>query len=271
MTAPFNAAYARSYPGAAQPEQPEQILVRFRRHGKILFWPVMALLLASFLAGMFLGAFAQQWQNILLGCALCVLVIAGFAVPFVGWLGARSTITTKRVIARSGIFTRTRQEIFINRVRAVNSRRSLLQRLCGSGDIEIYIIGGSDPLLLADVPGVKDISEILQSLVEVSYLRDSAGAGFVAAGQPFFGQSAVLQPAGNFSVPQSVAPQSAYLPQRQQAQPSQPYGAQNLQPYPQVYGQRQAVGQPDAPTQQLGVANEPQSVPGSRFSVRRRL
>lgn len=173
-------------------DQPEQILMRFRRHGKALFWPVVALLLTGLLGGMYLGSFAALWQNLLLAAGLAVLVIAGFVIPLAGWFAAKSTITTTRVISRSGVVTRVRQEVAINRVRSISSRRSLLQRLTGSGNIALYIVGADEPLLLADVPDVKNIAEVLQQLVAESYRQDRAQTGYYSAmpQQPLLGYQA---------------------------------------------------------------------------------
>lgn len=170
-----------AYVGANDPYQqdaPEQILLRFRRHGRGLIAPVLILFVVCGLGGAYLGSFAAGWQNVLVAVGLCALLFLGFLVPYSAWYAARTIVTNKRVIVRQGVFTRTRKEVAINRVRQVSSRSSLLQRLTGCGTVEIYVAGIEPPLELVDVPGVKLVSEVLQQLVENSYLHDRAQTGF---------------------------------------------------------------------------------------------
>ena len=43
------------------------------------------------------------------------VVLLGCLLPFLAWLTRRATITTRRLILRSGIFVRVREEVLHNR------------------------------------------------------------------------------------------------------------------------------------------------------------
>lgn len=165
-------------PAQADATAPEQIIVRFRKHGRHLALPVVALLLAAGLGGFYIGKFDTLWQNLLVALGVVVLFGAGFVVPLVKWLAERTTITTKRVIMLSGLATRVRTELPIMRVRSVATRRSMLQRLHGSGDIKLAVTGEDTEVLLSDVPGVIDIAEALQALVQTSIQEAARATGF---------------------------------------------------------------------------------------------
>ena len=67
------------------------------------------------------------------------LLLLGCLLPFLAWLTRRTTITTRRVIMRSGIFVRVRTEVLHNRGTEVTVRRTWGQSIFGSGDVRIDI------------------------------------------------------------------------------------------------------------------------------------
>src|SRR5690606_21130373 len=95
--------------------------------------------------------------------------------PILSWLTHRVTITTRRVIIRRGFFVHRRSEVPLSRVREVRSKRGPVQRLFGSGDIEL-LVGVDAPVLLRDVPNVILVVDALQELIEQDF-RHSTSAG----------------------------------------------------------------------------------------------
>lgn len=147
--------------------QPEEVIVRVRRHGRRLTLPVIVLFVVAGLSGFFVGSFAETWENLLaLGIALAIVafVVVG---PLLSWLARRSVITTRRVIMHHGFFVRHRSEISLARVREVRSRQNPVQRMFGSGDIDLYV--GGETIKLSDVAGVKLVHAALQELFEQNY------------------------------------------------------------------------------------------------------
>ncbi|WP_449278265.1 PH domain-containing protein [Leucobacter sp. GX24907] len=159
------------------PVRPEVVVLRLRRHGRRLVLPVLALFAIAIASGIWLGSFAQSWQNVLaaVGAGLALLLLVAF--PLLFWSTERVSVTTRRVVLRRGVFVRYRSEVPLSRVREVRARRGIVQRMLGSGDIEIMV--GSDAILVPDVPGVEVVVDALQALIERNYtesLQYSAGA-----------------------------------------------------------------------------------------------
>ncbi len=142
-------------------------MLRFRRHGRQLVLPVLALLVIAAAAGFWVGAFAAAWQNLLAGFIAIALGVFLGLFPVLRWLTQRTTVTTRRVIQRRGVFVRHRSEVSFVRVREVRTRRGLLQRACGAGDIDLHV--GAERTILPDVPSVLVVADALQELVERNY------------------------------------------------------------------------------------------------------
>ncbi|PRI11306.1 PH domain-containing protein [Leucobacter massiliensis] len=155
--------------GPAPPgyDQAEMVVLRFRRHGHRLVPPVIALGVIAAAAGYWVGALPEAWMNVLAGVGAAVLALVLGVLPVLGWLARRTTVTTRRVILRRGLFAHHRTELGVGRVREVCTRRGPLQRLRGSGDIEL--LHGTESLRLDDVPGVAHIADALRELVERNY------------------------------------------------------------------------------------------------------
>lgn len=153
----------------------ETIVVRVRKHGRHLTLPVLMLLAIAGAAGYFIGWFPEAWMNLTaFGAAIVLMVLLGIA-PILGWLSHRAVITTRRVIVHRGFFVRHRSEISLARVREVKSRQNLVQRVFGSGDIDLLI--GADATSIVDVPDVKHLHASLQELSERNYDAQLRAAG----------------------------------------------------------------------------------------------
>ena len=167
-------------PASAAHLRPEVVVFRLRSHGRRLFFPVLALLLIAAASGFFLGSFPEGWQNALALAGAAVLLLLLVLFPLCAWLAQTDTVTTRRVIVRRGFFVRHRSEISLGRIREVRSRRSVLQRIFGSGTVEL-LIGGDAPLALVDVPGMERVVDALQELIERSYVSDRGATSATSA------------------------------------------------------------------------------------------
>jgi uncharacterized membrane protein YdbT with pleckstrin-like domain len=145
----------------------ERVVARLRPHGRVLFWPCIALIAIALAVGYFAGSFADSWQNIALlaGAALGVIVL--WLLPLVAWLGKRYVITTRRIILRTGFFVRIRQELLHSRGYDVSVRRVGLQAIFRSGNVMINT-GLDKPVVLKDVPGADLVQAALHDLMEKS-------------------------------------------------------------------------------------------------------
>lgn len=154
-------------PGAAHAVQPEVVVARLRSHGRALFWPCIVLVADAAALGYFGGTFAEAWLNWLVLAAAVLIAVLLFLVPLIAWLGRNYTITTRRIVLRSGVFVRTRQELLHSRGYDVTVRTAGLQGMFGSGDVLINT-GLERPVVLRDVPGAALVQATLHDLMELS-------------------------------------------------------------------------------------------------------
>ncbi|MCU1550041.1 MAG: hypothetical protein JWR36_601 [Glaciihabitans sp.] len=132
-----------------------------------MFWPSLALIATAGAVGYLYGRFPEDWQNasVLLGAALAVLLL--WLIPLFAWLGRNYTLTTRRIVLRSGFLVRVRQELLHSRGYDVTVRKNGLQSAFGSGDIQINT-GLDHPVVLRDVPSADLVQEVLHDLMESS-------------------------------------------------------------------------------------------------------
>ena len=143
----------------------EVVIARLRPHARALFWPSLLLVAVCAGLGFFGSRFAEPWQNLaVLGLAVALIVV-GWLLPLCAWLARNYTITTRRVVLRSGIFVRVRQELLHSRAFDVTVRQGALQSLFGSGDVVINV-GNHSRMVLRDVPSDDLVQEALHDLEE---------------------------------------------------------------------------------------------------------
>ena len=97
--------------------------------------------------------------------ALLILVL--WVIPLLLWLGRNYTITTRRIILRSGFLVRVRQELLHSRSYDVTVRKTGLQSIFGSGDVQINT-GLEHPVVLRDIPGADLVQAALHDLMEAN-------------------------------------------------------------------------------------------------------
>ncbi|GAB3120010.1 PH domain-containing protein [Glaciibacter psychrotolerans] len=153
----------------------EQVVARLRSHGRALFWPTLLLFAVCGATGYVYGTLPEPWQNaaVLIGAGLIVLLL--WFLPLMVWLTRRYTITTRRVIVRTGFFMRVRQEILHSRGYGVSVRTNWIQAMIGTGDVRITA-GQGNPIVLKDVPGATLVQQALHDLIEQTAPADSQHA-----------------------------------------------------------------------------------------------
>lgn len=118
---------------------------------------------------------------LLASAGLVVLLVV--IVPWVRWLSRSYTITTRRVIAREGVFARRRREYTHARGYGIEVRRGPIQRMWRAGTITLTN-GVDAPLRLVNVPDVALVQEVLADQVEVSQILAHRDAQPSMAGIP---------------------------------------------------------------------------------------
>jgi uncharacterized membrane protein YdbT with pleckstrin-like domain len=132
-----------------------------------MFWPSLALVAVVAAAAYFAGSFDSAIVNLLIVIAACFGVIFLWVVPLLAWLGRNYTITTRRIILRSGFLVRVRQELLHSRGYDVTVRKTALQSMFGSGDVEVNS-GLDHPVVLRDIPDADLVQAALHDLMERS-------------------------------------------------------------------------------------------------------
>lgn len=162
-------------PGAPAPE--ELVVARFRGSARRLFWSALLLIAVAGATGYLWGNLPAPFEDWMLAAAAGVLVLVGVLLPWLVWLSRRYTITTRRVIVSHGLLSRSRTELTHARGYAINTRRGPLQRLWGTGTLTLAD-GITGKLVLADIPNVRLVAEVLTDQIEVNQIlahRDSTG------------------------------------------------------------------------------------------------
>jgi uncharacterized membrane protein YdbT with pleckstrin-like domain len=142
----------------------ERVVVHKHPHWKTLVLPVLVFLLivglGSFLAALISG---QSWQPYGL-MALGVLGGAGLVwltvVPLLRWRTTHFVLTTRRVLVREGILSRSGIDIPISRINTVQFRRSFIDRILGCGTL-IIESASDEPLEFDDIPQVERVHSLL--------------------------------------------------------------------------------------------------------------
>jgi membrane protein YdbS with pleckstrin-like domain len=150
------------------PASPETVVARLRPDARALILPTVALLADIAAVAYFAGSLPEQWMNFAVLGAGALLFVLLFLLPVMRWLSWNYTITTRRIVIRSGILVRTRQELLHSRGYDVTVRRSGLQLIFRSGDVLIDV-GQEHPVLLRDVPHAELVQSALHDLVEAGF------------------------------------------------------------------------------------------------------
>jgi len=165
---------------------PELLVARFHGHARRLFWCALVLIAVAGAAAYFYNNVPAPFENWMLLAAAALVILVAVVWPFLVWLTRGYTITTRRVIARSGLFRRQSAELPHARGYAIAVRRGPIQRMWGAGTI-ILNSGLDVPLRLVNVPSVALVQETLADQIEVGQIlahRDEQAASGAMATEP---------------------------------------------------------------------------------------
>ncbi|WP_345801858.1 PH domain-containing protein [Microbacterium sp. AZCO] len=148
---------------------PELRVARFRSHARRLVWPSLVLIVVAGAVGFLYGNLPAPFHNWMLLAAAAVVLFFLALWPFLAWWAHTWTITTRRVIERSGAIVPRRRELTHVRGYAIQLRRGPLQRMWGAGTL-ILSNGVDEPMRLTNVPSVDLVHECLVDQVEVNQI-----------------------------------------------------------------------------------------------------
>lgn len=146
----------------------DEVVVRHTRtHVKVLLWRILleVLVLAAGVAGSVLAPQGwRPWGLVALWALVVAVSVPLLLLPWLRWYNDTYTITTRRVITRSGILRRTGHDLPLSRISDVQQDKDLNDRFFGCGTL-ILQTSSDDPLPLRDVPHVETVQVEIVNLL----------------------------------------------------------------------------------------------------------
>lgn len=119
----------------------------------------------------------SKWSMFHLYCAAAIFGVSIILLPISGlllvlaYLKIKSTemaVTSKRVISKSGLFTRDANEIRLGKVESVSVKQGILGRMFGYGEVTIIGTGGNNAVM-------KGVADPLNFRAEVEQACERSG------------------------------------------------------------------------------------------------
>jgi uncharacterized membrane protein YdbT with pleckstrin-like domain len=137
----------------------EFVIFHTHSHWKVLVVPTLVFALCIGGVGSWLAFTPESWRKpwatwAIAAIALIVALIWAFA-PWIRWLARTDTLTNLRLISKEGVFTRKSRDIPMDRVHAVTSDRTLIERILGAGTLTVQTAAGDADVVLEDVAHVE--------------------------------------------------------------------------------------------------------------------
>lgn len=158
----------------------EKVVFEVRAHWKNLVVPALVAVLTTAAVTFLLlevvpSPERHAWQRWTVA-AVGALVLLAFAVwPLVVWASSVDVLTTRRLISRSGVLTRSGKEVPVDRIHSVSYRRTVLDRVLGCGTLVVQTAGSDSDVELYDVAHIE--RRILQ-------IQDTSGAAVLGDDDP---------------------------------------------------------------------------------------
>jgi membrane protein YdbS with pleckstrin-like domain len=105
-------------------------------------------------------------------------------LPFLRWRTRTYTLTTRRLVTRSGILSKRSHDLPLSRVNDVSSERGLTDRVLGCGTLVVQTAAEGGSIVLVDVPDVEHVHATVTELL-LDAGEPSWPAARPAAGLPF--------------------------------------------------------------------------------------
>ncbi|MGC4109001.1 MAG: PH domain-containing protein [Nocardioides sp.] len=154
----------------------ESVVVDTRTHPKALILPGLVLVVTLALA-IFLDRKISNGVVSLVVWVLALVVILWWVLrPFLDWLTATYTVTTKRLITREGLISRKGHDIPLMRISDVAFDQGIVDRMLGCGTLVISDASTHGSVRLHDIPHVELVQRKLTDLLSGTHGGQSAPA-----------------------------------------------------------------------------------------------
>ena len=146
----------------------DEVVVRhMHTHIKVLLWRVVVeilLLVVGVVGSVMAPASWQPWGVLAIWVAVLALSVPLLLVPWLQWYTHTYTVTTKRIITRSGVFNRAGHDLPLTRISDIQLDKGVSDRFFGCGTLALQT-SADDPLLLHDVPQVEMVQVEISNLL----------------------------------------------------------------------------------------------------------
>ena len=143
----------------------ETVVVDTRTHWKAILWPAIVLIV-TLAAAVYLTTLAGNKYVRWVVWIVAVGVLVVWSVkPFLEWLTATYTITTKRLITREGLIARRGHDIPLLRISDVAYDMGPIDRMLGCGTLVISDASTHGQVELHDIPDVEAVQHQLMDLL----------------------------------------------------------------------------------------------------------
>ncbi len=122
------------------------------------------LVIAAAVGSFYVSENARYWAIPTIWIAVLLLSIPLILVPWIKWITTTYTVTTKRVITRTGIIKRTGHDLPLTRISDIQIEKDFDDRIFGCGTLALQT-SADDPLLLRDVPKVETVQVEISNLI----------------------------------------------------------------------------------------------------------
>ncbi|HEX2807183.1 MAG TPA: PH domain-containing protein [Kineosporiaceae bacterium] len=146
----------------------EVLVLVLRPHVKRLIGPVVLLLVVApvttFVAGLVPAGAAQPLLRGAVVLAAALVLLRWTVWPFMVWWNTIYVITSRRLVMRHGVFSRSGHDMPLTRLNDVSFTHNMFERLLGCGTLVVESAGERGQVVLVDVPKVEQVQRTLYRL-----------------------------------------------------------------------------------------------------------
>jgi len=147
----------------------EEIAVDLNPNWSTLFQPIGAVVL-SVVVGILLYrlSHAAGW----VGLVLFLAAAAWLVRRFLWWRSTSFTVTSTRVIYRSGVVAKHGREIPLERITNIEFEQTVFERMIGSGDLFIESAGQGSRATFEDIPHPSQVQNLIYTQIQAKVDRN---------------------------------------------------------------------------------------------------
>lgn len=151
----------------------ESVIIDTRTHWKAILWPAIVLVVTVAAATWLTALAGNKYVTWVVWIIALVVLVVASVKPFLEWLTATYTITTRRLITREGLISRRGHDIPLLRISDVAYDMGPIDRMLGCGTLVISDASTHGQVELHDIPDVEQVQHKLMDLLGGLHRRDS--------------------------------------------------------------------------------------------------